>query len=253
MERSFSLSVQGLVAGLRQLDVLAHRVANLDTPGALPREAVLEENPGLRFTLLPPESDPRGVYLGTGIRLAATPLGDDRGISVETGSATDLFAEDGGWFALRALDGGEVVYARSLSLTRVPGPDGDRLMVGRYALLADGGGPLVLPSGAAFRVDAEGRVFVREGTGERFLARLSAGRLANPEALRPMGDGLYFAPAGIAEFSLPTIVRQGVRRVPGDAEVLARTLPAARYLSLTARALSAADTFAGMAAELIRR
>lgn len=253
MDRSFALSVQGLVAGYRQLDVLAHRIANLDTSGALPREAVLEENPGLWFTLLPPEGDPRGVYLGAGVRLAATPFGEDRRIPVGTGSATDLFAEDGGWFALRSTDGDEVVYAPSLSLTRVPGADGDRLAVGQYVLLTEGGESLVLPPGAAFRVDREGRVFVREGEGERFLTRIAVGRLANPDALRPIGGGLYASDAGVLEFSLPAAVRQGVRGVPGDAEVLARTLPAARYLSLATRTLGAADAFAGMAADLVRR
>jgi len=255
VDRSFSIATQGLVAGLYQLDVLAHSVANLDTPGMLPREAILQENVGSRFMLLPSGGDPpgRGVYLGEGIHLAGTPVGNTHGILVETGRETDLFAQDDGWFVLRALDGREVVYARSLSLTRVPSPEGDRFVVGRFALLTEDGEPLVLPSGVAFRVNPEGNVIVVEGESEQVVTRLSVGRIANPDMLQSLGDGLYFAPAGSISFALPAQVHQGVREVPGDAEILVQMIPAARYLSLAARAFGAADTFSGMAADLVRR
>lgn len=230
----------GAWAQQTRVDVLSGNVANLHTPGYRRQDVTFAE-----------------VLAGqvrAGARVTAVDRPAAQGPVVETGQPFDLAIVGPGFFRLQG-PGGEVRYTRAGAFTLDPA--GRLLGPGGMPLLG-AAGPVTLPQGA---------VRVRVGDGGALLAGMPDGTwqpagtlalaaFARPEALVPLGQGLWAAaPAAGPEQVLPAgdpqagQVRAGALEQSGAdlVQELAGLLAAQRLFAFNVRALQAADEMAAAA------
>ncbi len=242
----------GLLAQQVVLDVTAHNLANVNTPGfkrSLPR-----------FTdLLYPEGR-RGNEpldrIGRGVRVEEVRRDLSQGIMEATENPHHLCVEGEGFFAVRLEDG-------SLGYTRagILGVDssGRLTLNGRFFLEPS---LLLPPGGRELVVDQRGTVRVRTASGEeRELGRIPLARFPNPEGLEARGDGIFLATdaAGLPVSALPGeegtgFLRQGyLERSNVDvADEMVRMISALRAYQLNAKMVQASDEALDVANRIVR-
>ncbi|GAB6935059.1 flagellar basal-body rod protein FlgG [Calditerricola yamamurae] len=215
-----------------RIDVTAHNLANLDTPGYKRRDAVFAELLYTQVNNQPVREQeagrltPPGLRVGYGMHLAATPLSLTQGVMRETNRPLDLAIEGDGFFLVeqpvrdgagQAVDeNGRPIVRRALTRAGAfhlsPLPDGS----GRMALVTPQGDFVVrqgaapgdpnryvvldpLPSGRPVSerdlvIDASGRIFVQEG--DRTIdtgLRIGLWRVPSGERLRSIGENRFAA------------------------------------------------------------
>lgn len=233
MNTSALIAAGALRALQERIDVTAHNLANLDTPGYKRRDAVFAE---LLYSSVNNQPDhareagrrtPPGLRVGYGVHLAATPLQLTPGPLRQTNRPLDLAIEGDGFFLVEQPvrnAAGQAVVDESgrpvvrCALTRVgafhlsPLPDGS----GRMALVTPQGDFVVrqgsapgdpdryvvldpLPSGRPVSerdlvIDAAGRIFVTRG-GQTIDTGMRIGlwRVTTGERLRSIGENRFAA------------------------------------------------------------
>ncbi|KQT28764.1 hypothetical protein ASG37_07985 [Sphingomonas sp. Leaf407] len=166
----------------RRLDVVAHNVANLATPGYKRRVGFAQ---ALR--------DGASVDAPA----IATHLQQDQGRITETGNPFDLAISGDGYFRLRA--GETTLFTRQGQFRR--DADGRLMTPQGYALQQAGGGDVILDA-ATMRLERDGTMMANG----RALARLAIERPVDPAALRIVGETFV---AGEMQEASDAIVRQG--------------------------------------------
>jgi flagellar basal-body rod protein FlgF len=170
---------------LREIEVLAHNVANASTTGYRAQGVVFAEHvragaPGGRGEP-PSPSISMGHAAGRLIDLA-------QGALERTGGVLDLAIEGDGFFHVATPAGERLTRAGALT----QGPDGALLTLTGHAVLDDGGAPLELPDGSAdIAVSPDGTV---SADGEP-VGRIALVRPADPARLT-YAEGTLLDPGG---------------------------------------------------------
>ena len=222
MNYGLYLAASGVSTNMARLDVLSNNLSNVNTVGFKPLSAptrardVVRVEDGLQHM----RSDRMLERLGAGVMPAPTMVRDRQGALTETGRPLDVAIQGDGFLVARAGEG-----EAGLRLTR----DGRLAMDGDGTLRLAGSGSAVLDDrGQPIRVDPSRRMEIR-GDGVVLqdggaVARLRVATVADPTALRPMGEGLYASrdgsPLGLR--AAEGVVRQGM--VEGSAVDPVRTL-----------------------------
>jgi flagellar basal-body rod protein FlgF len=150
MSNSINISLSGLMALERRLEVIAHNVANTNTTGF--------RADGVRFSTDIERAgkaalafaDRGGTFLDTG-----------NGALVATGNPLDVAISGDGWLARENVDGSSVVYTRDGRIT--VDPEGTLRSVDGAAYMDAGGAPLQLnPKGGPAQVTTDG-VIIQDG------------------------------------------------------------------------------------------
>jgi flagellar basal-body rod protein FlgF len=147
MSNSINISLSGLMALERRLEVIAHNVANTNTTGFRAdgiRFATDIERAGKAALSF---ADKGGTFLDTG-----------NGALVATGNPLDVALSGDGWLARENADASGAVYTRDGRITL--DPEGTLRSVDGAAYLDAGGAPLQLnPKGGPAQVTADGVIF----------------------------------------------------------------------------------------------
>ena len=256
IERAFWASASGMAAAAQQVDITAHNLANVNTPGFKAGRADFQDlvYAAVRVPVAPADAV-QGVSVGHGTRLAATPRLWRQGPLRETGSSWDLALEGPGFF--RVEEDGEILYTRAGSFQPSPRADGTLWVVdgaGR-PLLLDSGQPVILPPGTrSMEVTPEGQIWAEGPGGQRVaVGQLGLALPASADTLEARGDGLFAAtdPAGVVVVAPGEVgagrVRQGMLEQSNTdlATEMVRLLSAQRAYQLNARALLTADEMLG--------
>ncbi len=245
-------AASGLLAHQLMMDVTAHNLANVDTPGfkrSLPRFGDLVSTGG-RAGAEPLDR------IGSGVQTAEVRMDFRQGIMERTDSPYHLCVEGDGFFMVRLEDG-------SLGYTRagVLGVDaGGRLTLnGRHFLEP----PVVLPPGGKeLAVDERGEVRVRTDSGqEERLGFIFLARFTNPQGLEARGGGVYVTTPASGEpvVNLPGeeglgLLRQGyLERSNVDvADEMARMIFALRAFQFNSRMFQVVDESLDAANRMVR-
>ncbi|MGI9951192.1 flagellar hook-basal body protein [Moorellaceae bacterium AZ2] len=258
MIRALWNSASGMAAQTAQVDLLAHDLANVNTPGYKKSSAAFAdlvyravEERGM------PVSRPEEPAIGSGVRLAAAEKDFSQGPLVETGNPLHLAVQGRGFLAVEGPDGG-------LYLTR----DGAFHVNDSGQIIHSSSGYRLLPHivvGAGedrVRFDRDGRVLAGgEGEGETLLGQIEVYLVSNPRGLEALGNNLFrVTPAS----GNPVAVEPGQGGsgylVPGYleaanvemAEALTKMFLAQRVYTSNSLAARVADEMWGMANNLRR-
>jgi len=170
----------------RRLDVVAHNVANISTPGYKRRIGFAQAVAARSATDLPE---------------IATRFDAGQAQLSETGNAFDLAISGDGYFRVRAGD--RMLYSRQGQFRR--DAEGSLVTPQGYVLQQVGGGDLRI-DGVAMRVGQDGIVL----DGGRPVARIAVERAGDPAAMTAVGESFFSAPEGAMEEAEGSLVRQGM-------------------------------------------
>ncbi|MGD9689073.1 MAG: flagellar hook-basal body protein [Phycisphaerales bacterium] len=203
MNYGLYLSASGMLTSLYRMDVLAGNLANSETTGyksvvatTRQREAAAVED-GLTLP-----SDQLLEKLGGGVLLMGNRLDLRPGATVETGRSLDVALEGDGFMVVSAESEENPSAVRFTRDGRL-GINAESQLVhvssGR-PVLDRSNRAISLAPGREVRIDRDGTV--RQG--QAIVGRLQVATIADAGALRPAGDGLLGAPAGVMSGRAPT-------------------------------------------------
>lgn len=171
-----------LAAQQRATDVLAHNMANVDTPGFRASQAVFASH--LARQTGTAASDPAVFTLDRATWRDTSP-----GPLQATGNPLDLALPNEGFFVVETPRGERYTRAGRFTLS----PAGDVVDAEGHALLGDGG-PLAVPEGAT-GIAVAGDGTLRTDVG--IVGRVRVVRFADQQRLLAEGDRLLAAPPGL--------------------------------------------------------
>ncbi|WP_448661568.1 flagellar hook-basal body protein [Sphingomonas sp. CJ20] len=177
-----------LSASARKLEVAAHNVANISTPG-FKRKVGFSQ-------LLRAEDGSSAPSSEVMVQRSFA-----QGNLTETRNSFDLAISGEGFFALRAGD--RVVYSRQGQFTR--SADGTLVSPQGYVLQQQGGGDLVLDRASA-AIQQDGTV-LDDG---RPVARIELFATPDPSALQSVGESHFSAGVALMEPVRDPVIRQGM-------------------------------------------
>ncbi len=243
----FQLAHSGLYARARELEVISHNIANLQTVGYKRSQVITEDE------VLPGAEQALERWLPGGTYLAATRRLFQQGAIETTGQTWDLALDGPGFFQIQQPDG-TIAYTRSGAFRT---DQTGRLVTadGMWVLP-----PIVIPADAReVYVDRSGAVLAQVNGQMQQVGVLELARFANPEGLLMVGANRYVATAASGPAQ---VARAGS---PGYAEIVARALEKAnvdlgvemtalvsvqRAYSLALRVLQMTDRMHELALEL---
>ncbi len=194
MEVSQRISVSGLRAFQRQLDVVSNNIANQSTTGFKRSHANLSDigyQAGITAPVGPGGANVRIDGIGEGVQVADVSHEFLPGAIQPTDSPLDVALSGDGFMTLTLPDG-QLGYTRDGSLHldaagRLVNSDG-------LPLRSADGGDLVIPQDAsAARVDGQGQLVVQVGDAQQVVGRLAFARFRNNEGLVAAGRNVFAA------------------------------------------------------------
>ena len=185
MDNAGYIVLSRMAAQLRATSVIAHNVANADTPGFHGSRAVFAEHLSrARAAELPPTG--RTLHFSWD---RATWRDTDPGPIRQTGNPLDIAIAGQGYFAVETPQGERYTRAGRFTLAA----DGTIVDMGGNPVLSAAGGPLqIAPGDTDLTVGADGIITGRNGE----IGRVRIVRFENEQNLVAEGERLYAAPAG---------------------------------------------------------
>ncbi|HEY8484261.1 MAG TPA: flagellar basal-body rod protein FlgG [Longimicrobiales bacterium] len=192
MDPALRTSATGMIAQQLRVEVIAHNLANVNTPAFKRSRAHFEDllyqtvqgggtvgQPGA-------ESLP-AIQIGRGTRLSAVQRVDGQGPLEPTGRPLDVAIDGAGFFQVRRPDG-TVAYTRDGSFTL--SDQGILVTSGGYALLPE---IRIPPEAKEIMISRNGVVSVLtpESPQPLELGRIELARFINPPGLVALGENLY--------------------------------------------------------------
>jgi flagellar basal-body rod protein FlgG len=244
--RAMWVAQAGMLAQQGLVDVVAHNLANVNTPGYRRVHAVVSE---LASERLPP-----GVDAGTGAALSATLLDPSQGPLVETGMEADLAVLGDGFFVVDAPQGERYVRGGRFRV----GPDGYLMTAEGYRLRGVGRVPA---EAEKLVVGSDGRVrALLPGGGSADCGRVVLARFRSPSGLVAEGSAYAASAAsGPAVLCYPgeggagTLLQGFLERSNVDlAGELVQLIVAQRAYELCARVVQVQDDMLAQAASMKR-
>lgn len=189
----------GMSAQQFKLDTIANNLANVDTTGYKKIRAEFQDlvYQYIKNAGTPTAGDsrlPTGLYVGHGVRLAATTRIFTLGNIEQTGNALDLAIAGDGFFQVQLQDG-RIAYTRDGSFK--VDSEGNIVTSNGLALVPN----IVVPTNAvAINVSPDGIVSaeLQDGTIQN-LGTITLVRFVNPAGLKSIGDNLFLATASSGE------------------------------------------------------
>lgn len=262
----------------QRLDLLAENMANINTAGYKRKQASFQDL--LTNAKQQPEAflrdgrvSPLGYNQGWGARFIQQGPDMTQGALKQTGTSTDLALDGNALFVVAADDNGGLGYTRSGAFQLTVNGEGDTILateagypvMGRVPVETPNGvvlrdGPIVVPEGVSLQISNEGVIEGVRADGSRIqLGQLSLVQPTRPDALVAVADNLFAVPSDVDSADVLTqvqagadsgvAVRQGyIEQSNVDiVEEMTELLSVQRAYQLSARALSSADSMAGLA------
>jgi flagellar basal-body rod protein FlgG len=207
MIEALQIAATGMKAQQQSVDTIANNLVNVNTMGfkrarvsftdLVTRQAAIapQDGAGLDPAGDPARSAAMGVGHGVGVATASVLRAFDQGEARQTGSVYDVMIDGDGFFEINLPDGGRG-YSRGGSL--IVNADGELATPSGHALKPG----ISIPQDAQeLRIDADGRVFVRDAHQSRAMevGQLDVVRFAGPSAMEAIGDGVYKATPAAGE------------------------------------------------------
>jgi flagellar basal-body rod protein FlgG len=182
-----------------KMDTVSNNIANVDTAGYKKVKAEFQDliysySKNAGAATAQNSTTPTGIYVGHGVRLAATTKLFTQGNIENTGNALDLAISGDGFFQIQLQDG-RIAYTRDGQFKI----DSEGRIVTANGLLLSPA--LVVPQNAvSLTVSPDGIVSVElpDGTIQQ-LGTITLTRFVNPAGLKSIGDNLYVATAASGE------------------------------------------------------
>jgi flagellar basal-body rod protein FlgG len=273
----------------QKLDLLAGNIANVNTTGYKKKEASFEDV--LTNTKPQPESfrkdgrlTPLGYNIGWGSKLVGIQSNFAQGQITPTQNPTDLAIQGDGLFEVEVqtqdANGNpvtEVAWTRNGAFNLVPSTDPAKVFLATkegHLVRGVDDQPIVLPANTHPQIDASGNVLaIQDGRTQGVkVGQIKLVRVARPQLLKEMGDGLYTLPTtGNAQQDqqLRASILQNANNLPPTdsdrvevkqgyleqsnvnlSDEMSEVIAVQRAFQLNARALTSADTMMNLANNL---
>ena len=174
MNDASSIALSAQMAVMHQADVIANNLANLSTTGFKGQHILFAEY------LSQTASGAPASY----VQELGTSRDSSQGGLTQTGNPLDVAIQGAGYFAVDTPLGQRFTRNGHFQLDT----DGQVVTSQGYAVLSDGGSPLVIPQGSGeITIGADGNVTTPQGA----VGRLQAVTFANDQALTPTANGFF--------------------------------------------------------------
>jgi len=199
MINSLYTAATGMWAQQFKMDTVSNNIANVDTAGYKKVKAEFQDliysySKNAGAATAQNSTTPTGIYVGHGVRLAATTKLFTQGNIENTGNALDLAISGDGFFQIQLQDG-RIAYTRDGQFKI---DSQGRIVTANGLLLSPA---IVVPQNAvSLTVSPDGIVSVElpDGTIQQ-LGTITLTRFVNPAGLKSIGDNLYVATAASGE------------------------------------------------------
>jgi flagellar basal-body rod protein FlgG len=264
MEVSQRISVSGMLAAQRQLDVVSNNLANVGSASFKRARAQVTDvgyQAGITAPVGPGGADVRIIGVGEGVQVAGISHDFLPGAVQATGNPLDVALQGDGFFQV-LLPSGQMGYTRDGALSI--DAQGRLVTAGGLPVQSADGGDLVLPAdviGARFNEAGEVVAERTDGTGPVLVGRVGLAVFRNNQGLEAAGQNLFLETAASGPAALlapgmpnaPLMVPGGVEGSNVDvADEFTRLIQAQRGYQLNSRVVQAWDDVARMANELRR-
>lgn len=196
MLRALYTAATGAIGQQFNIDVIANNVSNVNTTAFKRVRAEFQDV--LSQTLAAPgalgdqgTTDPTGIQVGLGVKVAATQKVFVPGSVSQTGNPLDLAIQGDGFFQVQ-LDSGEIAYTRDGAFKRDAA--GQLVTSDGYPLIPN----IVIPQDATdVVINNNGTISVRQSGNPELqdIGQLQLVRFSNPAGLENMGRNLYVGTA----------------------------------------------------------
>ncbi len=199
MINSLYTAATGMWAQQFKMDTVSNNIANVDTAGYKKVKAEFQDliysySKNAGAATAQNSTTPTGIYVGHGVRLAATTRLFTQGNIENTGNALDLAISGDGFFQIQLQDG-RIAYTRDGQFKI---DSQGRIVTANGLLLSPA---IVVPQNVvSLTVSPDGIVSVElpDGTIQQ-LGTITLTRFVNPAGLKSIGDNLYVATAASGE------------------------------------------------------
>ena len=192
MIRALWTAASGMQAQQKNIDVVAHNLANVNTTGFKRSRADFQDlvYQNLRSSGSPSTNStqvPTGIQIGLGTRLASVSKIFTTGDLTQTGNELDIAIEGDGFFQIQQADG-TTAYSRAGAFKkdsqgRIVTPDGNPLLP-----------EIVIPNNATkINIGSDGTVSVNQSgqTTPTTVGSIQLALFSNPSGLSSLGKNLY--------------------------------------------------------------
>lgn len=261
--RALSIAATGMNAQQKNLEVIAHNIANINTTGFKRARAEFTDliYQTEKASGVPSAADsnivPEGAYIGSGVQTAAVRHVHLQGTLTSTGNRFDLAISGNGWLQIQGADG-TTYYSRAGALnTNATGQ-----LVNLDGLLVSPN--ITVPADAIeVVINDSGQVFARmpNQTDLQDLGQITLATFANEVGLTPMGGNLFAvsAASGDANVGVPGdagygTLRQGYLETSNVDSVkeITELISAQRGYEMNSKVIQAADDMASIISKNIR-
>lgn len=261
MMNSLYTAATGMWAQQFKMDTVSNNIANVDSAGykkvkAEFQDLVYSYSKNAGAATAQNSTTPTGIYVGHGVRLAATTRIFTQGTIENTGNALDLAITGDGFFQIQLQDG-RIAYTR----------DGQFKLDNQGRVVTANGLPLVPqitvpPDSVSLTISPDGIVSVEMADGTiQELARITLVRFVNPAGLKAIGDNLFVATPASGEAiegtpgqdGFGTILQGAVEKSNVDVvKEMVDMITAMRAYEFNSRSIMTADQMLQTAANLRR-
>ena len=261
MEVSQRISVTGMLANQRQLEVVSNNLANVNSTGfkrAVAHSTDVGYQAGLTAPVGPGGLDVRLVGIGEGTQLADINHEFVPGALQATGNSLDVALQGDGFFQVIMPDG-STGYTRDGSF----GVDANRTLItsGGLSVQSDSGSSLVIPPDSVdAHFDNAGQLVATDPTGtDQIIGRLGLAQFANSAGLLANGQNLWTpsvtsgtaTPLTLGDANAPLVVAGALEGSNVDmADEFTRMIQAQRGYQMNSKVVQAWDDIQRMANDL---
>lgn len=262
MDPALRAAASGMMAQQTRTEIIAHNLANVNTPGFKKSRAHFEDLlyqtvQGQQVLGQGDTQTAPAIQVGRGTRLAAVQRLHEQGPVEQTGRNLDVAIEGDGFFQIQ-LPNGDIGYSRDGSLQI--SDQGVLVTNAGYALQP----PIRIPADASeLTISQTGVVSVRRGrdVNPTELGRLELARFANPSGLLTLGQNLLAPTAASGQPVLGFPNDEGMGRLQqgslegSNVEIvqeMVEMIAAMRAYELSSKAIKTSDEMGQIANNVVR-
>ena len=262
MDPALRAAASGMMAQQTRTEIIAHNLANVNTPGFKKSRAPFEDllYQTVQGQQVMGQTDTQtapAIQIGRGTRLAAVQRLHEQGPIEQTGRNLDVAIEGDGFFQIQ-LPNGEIGYSRDGSLQI--SDQGVLVTNAGYAVQP----PIRVPADASeLTISQTGVVSVRRGrdVNPTELGRLELARFANPSGLLTLGQNLLAPTAASGQPVLGFPNDEGMGRLQqgslegSNVEIvqeMVEMIAAMRAYELSSKAIKTSDEMGQIANNVVR-
>ncbi len=253
MDLALMIAKSGLDAHHKSIEIVSNNLANANTPAFKKSRAEFEDlpyqvvkQPGAPTTI--DISNPSGLTIGTGSRMASNKKIFTDGSLLSTDNALDVAISGRGFFQVQLPSGSEYAYTRAGSL-RI-NDQGQVTLPNGYLVQP----PITIPQGVQqISISEDGVVSATTATSnlQQQIGQIQIADFINTDGLQPIGENLYMATtaSGQAVLGNPDqngmgILKQGMLEGSNVnvVEEMVNLIEAQRAFEVTSKAVSAVDS-----------